>query len=147
MWFDVSPRLRWTIWATALALWTFGLVTPFAVQASEGVLTAEEHFTVSKALHVGVYAGLTLLTAWLPASPRLRPWLLALLVAHGPLTEWVQCYVPMRFGSVNDVAIDTVGVALGVILSWRWWFAGAAEPLILKHPARDDAPADRQRSA
>ena len=99
---DVPPRWRWLIWATTLTLWTAALVTPFAVHASHEVLPEDAHYPASKSLHIVVYAGLVLLTAWLPASRRLRPGLLALLVLHGPLTEFVQCYVPERFGSLAD---------------------------------------------
>ncbi len=147
---DVPARWRWMIWATTLTLWTAALVTPFAVQAGHEVLPEDTHYPVSKLLHLAVYAGLVLLTAWLPASRRLRPWLLALLLAHGPLTEFVQCYVPLRFGSLADVGLDSLGIVVGLLLTRPWWleaFHSTPDSLILKHPANDTAPTDRQRSA
>lgn len=146
-------RIRWAIWGSTLALWTFALLTPFPIQASHEVLPPEAQYPSAKSLHVGIYAGLVVLTAWLSAGPRVRPWLLGLLLVHGPLTEFLQNYVPMRTGTVTDVAYDLIGVGVGLILTWRSWLTPieetepALEPSALKHPSYYTAPADRKRSA
>ena len=51
-----------------------------------------------------------------------RRWLLvAFLSLHGMATEYVQTFVPDRYGSWTDVGIDHIGIALGLALSRKWW--------------------------
>lgn len=116
-----GPWLRWTLWAVALAAWTVLLLTPEPVQVAEEVLPEEAVFPIAKTVHVTVYAILTLLTAWLPARGSVRVCLLVALAAHAPLTEWLQRFVPGRTGTVRDVLLDLLGVAVGVALTWRCW--------------------------
>ena len=68
-----------------------------------------------KTAHVLEYALLGALL--LRAVGRARP-ALALGIAYAASDEVHQRFVPGRHGSVRDVAIDTAGVALG-LLAWR----------------------------
>lgn len=112
---------RWLIYLQALAAWTVGLLTPHPIRVGARVLPPELRFWVAKALHVSAYAALAALLAWLPIRPRWR-WLgLALLVLHGCATEYLQTFVEGRTGSLRDVGLDSLGLALGLALSWRWW--------------------------
>lgn len=72
--------------------------------------------TLQKSLHVVFYAGLACLWVWTiraPAAIRLGAGF-CIAVATGALLEWLQIYVPGRFGSLLDVIINTVGALVGV---------------------------------
>jgi VanZ family protein len=114
--------LRRGVWLAYLVLWTAALVTPQPAQASAATLPEEARFPAAKTLHVCAYALLCVLTAWQRfLTPRWRPLVLLALSCHAALTEVIQLYVPLRHGSLQDVAIDHVGLYLGVVLAWRWW--------------------------
>jgi VanZ family protein len=114
--------LRRAVWLAYLVFWTAALVTPQPVQASEATLPEPARWPVGKSLHVGAYALLCVLTAWQRfLAPRWRPLLLLALSAHACLTEVIQLYVPLRSGRWEDVALDHIGLYLGVVLAWRWW--------------------------
>jgi VanZ family protein len=115
-------RWRWSIWLTFLTLWTLALLTPHPVYISKAVLPAHAQFPVAKCLHVGAYAFLTVLAGWLGVRGW-RRWLLpAFLVCHAMATEYLQNFVPLRNGSWDDVGLDTVGIVIGLVLSWKWWW-------------------------
>ena len=113
--------VRRVVWLVYLVVWTTALVTPQPAQASQATLPAEAQFPVSKLLHVAAYALLCALTGWQSFAPRWRPMLLLALSAHAALTEAVQLYVPHRHGCWEDVAIDHIGLYLGLVAAWRWW--------------------------
>jgi VanZ family protein len=114
--------LRRVIWLVYLLLWTAALLTPQPVQASDATLPQEARFPAAKALHVVAYALLCVLTGWQRfLTPRRRPLLLLALSAHACLTEVIQLYVPRRTGRWEDVALDHVGLYLGLVVAWRWW--------------------------
>ena len=69
---------------------------------------------------VALFAGLT---GWLSAPARYRCLLMFLLMAHATVTELIQLNVEGRTGTLQDVAFDQVGIALGTILTWKWWRA------------------------
>jgi VanZ family protein len=114
--------LRRAVWLVYAVLWTAALTTPWPAEASEAVLPEESQFTVGKSLHVCAYALLCALTGWQRfLTPRWRPLLLLALSAHAALTEVAQLYVPHRHGCWEDVALNHIGLYLGVVLAWRWW--------------------------
>jgi VanZ family protein len=87
---------------------------------------------ILNALHVPAYAALTLawhlaLRAWLrdPGSVAFGAFVIALTC--GILNEWHQSYVPNRFASVGDVALNVAGVALGTGLAH--WLGSRAQTL------------------
>ena len=114
--------LRRVVWFAYLVLWTAALTTPQPAQASAATLPQEAQFPAAKALHVCAYAVLSALTGWQRfGPPRWRPLVLLALSAHACLTEVIQLYVPLRSGRWEDVALDHIGLYLGVVLAWRWW--------------------------
>jgi VanZ family protein len=113
--------LRRVVWLVYLFLWTLALVTPQPAEASEAVLPPPAQFPIAKLVHVAAYALLCVLTAWQRFAPRWRPLLLLALSAHAAGTEVAQLYVPHRHGCWQDVALNHVGLYLGVVIGWRWW--------------------------
>jgi hypothetical protein len=83
-------------------------------------------YQFSKALHVIAYAVLAALCGWLLFPRRIRWMLPLLLIGHGALSEFLQFILSDNFGRTgqwSDVGLNTMGVALGVALSWPWWRA------------------------
>jgi VanZ family protein len=122
---EVSRELRWLIWGTAAVVWTAALLTPQPVELADAVLAPEAVFPASKSLHLAGYSLLALLTGWLRTSLPVRWGLLAFLFLHALGTEYLQQFVPGRTPGWLDAALDHLGLALGVLLSWRCWFAHA----------------------
>ena len=59
-------------------------------------------------------------------------WLqLALLSGHGMATEFLQTFVPGRSGSLTDVAIDHLGIALGLALAPTLVYYASTNPQAL----------------
>jgi len=119
--------VRVLAWAGLLVAWTVALLRPVPAEAVHAVGGPEPSFWLGKTLHVGVYACLAVLTAWLPLSRRWRFILLAGLFLHGGATEFFQQFVPGRTASIRDVGLDTLGSCAGVCLSWRRWFGSRAD--------------------
>lgn len=76
-------------------------------------------------LHVPLFGALAWLWWWAlrhlgSAEVPARRWALGVTVAYGFLDEVHQAYVPGRFSSATDVALDAVGAVLVVVLlAWR----------------------------
>jgi VanZ family protein len=121
-WQQVLP---WLAWLTILALWTVALLTPHPEQATGVALSREASFVVAKSLHLAAYAGLTALLFWLPGPAAWHWLLLATLSLHGAVTEYLQQFIEGRTGSLRDVALDHLGIALGFAVGWacgrHWW--------------------------
>jgi VanZ family protein len=120
--FAVAPRWRWLIWLVYVTVWTTMLVVPVP-DVGNWTLAAriDLKYLVAKTLHIGAYTLLTVLTGWLRPPARWRLLLLFFIMAHATVTELVQLHVPGRTGTLEDVGIDHCGVALGLLVSWRWW--------------------------
>jgi VanZ family protein len=112
---------RQTSWWLVVAVWTLSLLTPYPVRAGQATLTPEAGFSLSKTLHVLAYAGLTAALPWFGPRGGRRWWLVAFLALHAGATEFFQQWVPERTGSLRDVALDHLGIALGLACTWRVW--------------------------
>jgi hypothetical protein len=78
--------------------------------------------TIQNFLHIPLFGGLAYV--WLKSLLKLQtstPLLLAaaIAVAYGIIDEWHQSFVPGRYASAVDVALDSVGIALA--LGWKQW--------------------------
>jgi VanZ family protein len=104
-----------------VVVWTVALLTTQPVRVAQAVLPPPVRFPTAKLLHVAAYACLVALSGWLPVPRRLRWLLIVFLSLHALGTEFFQQFVPERTASWRDVAIDHVGMALGLAASWRWW--------------------------
>ncbi|MBA4064604.1 MAG: hypothetical protein C0501_13000 [Isosphaera sp.] len=107
--------LPFVVFFLFLGLWTWKLLHPVPVPEEVGrAIPGHLKFAFAKGLHVGAYAFLTVLTAFLPVR---RPyfWVAVLtLVVHGAGTEVGQLYVPNRHGSVRDVVLNWAGILVGL---------------------------------
>lgn len=120
-------RLRhtWLLFWPALAVWSWLLVKPNPFPELARRLSAWDDllpFLAAKALHTGVYAALT--GIGLIGGGRRWAWVVALMLAHGVLTELGQYYGDLWFdtkrtGCVRDVLVDWTGVAVGYG-AWRF---------------------------
>jgi len=76
---------------------------------------------VQKALHVFLYGVFTLLLVWTLDGIQSKPYrfLIASVIAvsFGAALEWFQTKVPGRFGTLYDVALNTAGAALGLLVA------------------------------
>jgi VanZ family protein len=97
------------------------------------------HGLLRKGAHLTEYAILAAL--WYRAFTRERTlgpqpagwWALVISVAWAILDEWHQSFPPSRTSSAVDVAIDSAGAALAVVLGHRGWRAvlDGATPILL----------------
>lgn len=73
-----------------------------------------------KVVHALLFAGMGALAlrGWLHNRRQLA-WVLFGVFCLVPLTEWLQSWVPGRGGSWADGAADTLGLALGLGVTWR----------------------------
>ena len=116
---------RW-IWVGYAIAWTTALLMPVPLPEQTDPRWQEPLFTFTKCVHVSAYAVFTGLSAWL-LLPRRYRWIMPIvLVGHGMLTELLQHLmhdICGRTGQWSDVGLDVIGIAIGVALSWKWWFA------------------------
>jgi VanZ family protein len=105
--------------------WTAALVMPINSPGEWHVsgIHIDLKFLVAKTLHVSGYALLAGLAGWLRVPPRYRWVLMFVIMGHATMTEMIQEHVEGRTGNLHDVAYDHVGIALGTLLTWRWWSA------------------------
>jgi VanZ family protein len=99
-----------------LGLWTWKLLEPNPVPepVARGI-SLDVMFLLAKVAHAAGYAFLTVLASLLPVR-RTYFWLVvAALVLHAVGTEIGQTFVDNRSGSVRDVLIDWIGIALGLL--------------------------------
>jgi len=116
---------RWWIWGGCILAWTAALLVPVPKDDPFGFgeLEFDRRFFLAKGLHFCAYAFLTMLTGWLRVPVRYRFFLLFLLMAHATTTEVLQYIMEFigRSGSLMDVALNDSGIAIGLLLAWRWW--------------------------
>ena len=112
------PTLHLVLFVAALVAWTVALLSPVPQESAQKVLGSQFGiFLFAKTVHVGAYAALTILGGSAALFGRRWVWLLPALVVHGGVTEYFQQFVG-RGSRVEDVALDTLGVALGGLVIW-----------------------------
>jgi VanZ family protein len=120
----VSRKGRWLACCIYFTVWTVLLLIPGRIiETIPGGETLETlKFVIAKTIHVFAYGGMAILFGWLQLPARFRWILVFLLMTHSTLTELAQRYViPGRTGELRDVGINTLGIAAGLLLSWKWW--------------------------
>ena len=122
---QILHKWRWWIWAGSTLAWTALLILPIP---QGDFLVFDElrinlRYIVAKTVHVSMYAALTASAGWLAAPMRYRFLLIFCLMVHATLTEIAQVVLHAfgRSGTLQDVAWDHLGIAIGIAVSWRWW--------------------------
>ena len=120
---EVLQKLRWAIWGAYVVVWTVLLVSPMPERVSWPVPIEGEHrYLIGKTTHIVAYLLLAVLTGWIRARFTWRLWLLFFVMAHASATEWLQQHTDLgRTGQVGDIVLDHIGIALGLVVSWKWW--------------------------
>jgi hypothetical protein len=118
---NVSLTVRIVITLCFMALLLIASIIPGRVQPGDSVfiwLVAKTPTLLQKALHVFLYAMLTLLWVWTldAIQSRSQRLMIAVTVAvcFGATMEWYQTKVPGRFGTIFDVALNAAGALLGI---------------------------------
>jgi VanZ family protein len=99
------------------------------------IATGAADFWTRKPAHIAEYAVLFLLLYRATTSQRLGIWSLkhvsiciGLTLLFAMSDEWHQSFTPSRHGSVVDIGIDSLGVALGLlVLAWYGWWQRVTE--------------------
>ncbi len=138
---------RWVIWLVFLALWTWGQMLPDPAGLLRGLLstsggdaggeTAYRSWLLETVLsprfwdvlHVLGYLALTVLSGWLRVPWKWRGLLLAFLLFHALATEYLQGFQPGRFATWPDAGLNYLGIALGLMMSIKWWLERRAVDL------------------
>ena len=113
-------------WWLALALLSYGLLSPTAPKLNEALLPKDLTYWAAKGVHLGAFAFLAAVAGLLPVSPGHRAILWGTLAAFAPLSEYLQTFVEGRYGCVTDVGIDLAGFTLGAGLALAWRAASSA---------------------
>ena len=123
-----ATPLRWVVWFAFLVTWSVALLVPDPIgwvlrhKPDSLELPHQTTFLMAKTLHLTAYALAAILTGWLRAPGSWRWVLLVFWFLHADATEVGQRFVPGRSGSLRDVALDHLGLLIGIALSWRWWW-------------------------
>lgn len=128
-----NRRVRWIIWMIFAALWSLALLAPDpdravralfmpanASQAVRAQWDSDLHY-LSKTIHVLAYALFAILSVWVCTRLGARIALLLLVSCHGFATEGLQNFAIGRHPSLRDVALDHIGIALGLAICWPLW--------------------------
>lgn len=119
--------LPFVVFLVFLGMWTWKLLEPAPLpEAIDQQIPTSMRFALAKSLHAGAYAFLTVLAAFLPLRRPHFWFVVAALALHGVGTEIGQTFVPNRHGCVQDVIIDWVGIAAGLLGLWGWGFCRRA---------------------
>jgi len=142
----IPPSRKWIRAATAafaLALALVSLSPPGKEDSVLGAWEAATSPTLNNALHVPVYLVLTVLAVGCLSTPTWGRILGAavLCTAYGGALELGQAYIPGRTGSVTDLLLNALGVALGIAGAGLWrrqrGLAGESAPLMDLAPVHD----------
>jgi VanZ family protein len=129
--------LRWLVFLVYVIAWSAALLTPEPLRiwiAFKEVLHWQipddpeedpgiqlEGYVISKTAHVGAYAVLAIIVAWLGVPWRQRLLLLTAMSLHAMGSEYCQGFVESRHPSWGDVGLDHLGILLGIGCAWKCW--------------------------
>ncbi len=104
-----------------MALLVVASIIPGRAEPGDSVfiwLVAKTPTLLQKALHICLYAILTLLWVWTLDAIQSKSQRLVIAVSvavcFGAAMEWYQTKVPGRFGTIFDVALNAAGALLGI---------------------------------
>jgi VanZ family protein len=123
---DRRTMFAYVGWWLALALLSYGLLSPTPPQVGAAILPEHLTFWASKSVHLGAFAFLATVVGLLAITPRHQRLLWGLLVAFAGVSEYLQTFVEGRYGCWPDVGINLTGITLGVGLALGWRAASSA---------------------
>jgi VanZ family protein len=110
------PSVQAAVWRWASVVAWAALIFVLSSMSAFGTDLGVWEFILPKAVHLLEFAVLGFLLLW---ATRREGVALVLGIAYAASDELHQRFVPGRHGSVSDVVIDTLGVALGIYLARR----------------------------
>ena len=118
---EIPLTTRIVITLGFMALLMVASIIPGRAEPGDSIfvwLVAKTPTLLQKALHICLYAMLTLLWVWTldAIQSKSQRLVIAVTVAvcFGATMEWYQTKVPGRFGTIFDVALNAVGALLGL---------------------------------
>ena len=121
---SVPASARWVITLIFAAIVVALSISPGVEQPGDNLFVwviVRTPTLIQKIMHVATYAALALSWMWTLASIESRLVRIALTIVAtiglGAILEWHQTRVPGRFGTVFDVALNTVGAVIGLALA------------------------------
>jgi glycopeptide antibiotics resistance protein len=119
---SVRAGYRWALTLTFVAFIVGLSITPGVERPDDDLfswLYTNTAPITQNVLHVVTYALLGALWVWTLAGIRSLPARIAvsvtLAMGLGIALEWVQTTVPGRYGTITDVLLNSLGVALGIV--------------------------------
>ena len=110
-----SVRRPARLWLVALG---FALLLQLFVLYSPQGLGGPQITGLDKVVHLSIFAAPALAALMAGVS---GPWVLGILVVHGPVSELIQHFaLPHRSGDVFDALADCAGVAIGAMVYVVW---------------------------
>ncbi len=121
---SAPPALRWSLTLAFAGLIILLSIAPGVERPGDSIfgwLVLNTATPLQKTLHVIVYAVLALLWMWTLEAIESR-WVRSVLTlvactGMGAILEWHQTRVPGRYGTLADVILNTVGVAIGLLIA------------------------------
>ena len=121
---DAAFSTRIAITLTFMAALIVASVIPGRAQPGDSVLVllvAKTPTVLQKAMHVCLYAVLTLLWVWTLEAIQSKSQRLfvavAVAVCFGAALEWYQTRIPGRFGTLLDMVFNATGALLGLLVA------------------------------
>src|SRR5438128_798617 len=85
---NLDGRWRWLLWAGYVAAWSYAILSPLPVTVADEMIADDVlRFLAFKSLHIGAYAGQTILTGWLPLARKHLVFGLVFMSFHAFATE------------------------------------------------------------
>ena len=121
---SVPASARWVITLIFAAIVVALSISPGVEQPGDNLFVwviLRTPTLIQKIMHVATYAALAMSWMWTLDSIESRIIRIALTIIAtiglGALLEWHQTRVPGRFGTLFDVALNTLGAAIGLVLA------------------------------
>jgi VanZ like family len=118
---QVTPISLTLVLAAGISVLSLTPDSPYPGDSAFGWLVHATPTMLQKSMHICTYAlfAASLLWTFRPIDSRVIRFATAFIVAvgFGALMEWLQIYVPGRFGSIYDVMLNAVGVFIGLAIA------------------------------
>jgi VanZ family protein len=117
---DVLSAQHTSRWIGPILRWVKPDISDAAIRHVEVIIRKGGHVTEYAVLGLLLYRALHPGPAAPPGFIRRTAAALAISALYAASDEFHQGFVATRYASVNDVIIDTLGAAAGLVLLWLW---------------------------